>query len=711
MKRRTLIASTGIGLLLAAGLLAGCQEKMTAPQAGQVTAERLLNADAEPGSWLNYGRDYAEQRFSPLDQINVETIKDLGLTWYHDFDTARGQEATPLVVDGTLYTTTSWSKVYAFDAVTGALKWSYDPQVPGETGHKGCCDVVNRGVAVWQGKVFVGTFDGRLVALDAASGKPVWSVVTVDQSKPYTITGAPRVINGKVLIGNGGAEFGVRGYISAYDAETGKQIWRWYSVPGDPSKPFEQPELENAAKTWSGQWWKFGGGGTMWDAMAYDPKLDLLYVGVGNGSPWNHMKRSDGKGDNLFLSSIVALRPETGEYVWHYQTTPGESWDFTATQHIILADINIDGQPRKVLMQAPKNGFFYVLDRETGKLISARNFVPISWATGVDLKTGRPIEVPEARFAKAPALVAPSAIGAHNWQPMAFNPKTGLVYLPAQEAPGLYADDSGFQLRPGAWNTALDTHAMLSLPDEKAQRAAIKAALKGQLIAWDPVAQKEVWRASHNSFWNGGVLTTAGNLVLQGNSDGQLVAYRADNGEKLWNFALQTGVTAPPMTYSIDGVQYVALMVGWGGAGALALPNAAPTDMSGRLPIKGRLMVFKLGGTAKLPPLEANEMVLPDVQNIKVDAGKVAAGAKVYAANCAVCHGPSAVGNGVTPDLRYSGALDDTEAWRSIVIDGALKDNGMVSFANWLKPEDAEAIRHYVADQSQRFVASAANGK
>jgi quinohemoprotein ethanol dehydrogenase len=464
------------GALLAFGLLtlAGC-EKAVPPAA--VNADRLIQWSREPENWMTYGLSYQEQRHSPLDNINASNIDKLGLAWYFDLDTNRGQEATPLVIDGTLYTTGAWSMVYAFDASTGKLKWSYDPKVDRSRGQQGCCDVVNRGVAAWNGKIYVGAFDGRLVALDAATGKEVWSVVTVDQTKPYTVTGAPRVVKGMVLIGNGGAEFGVRGYVTAYSAETGKQVWRFYTVPGNPADGFENPAMQKAAESWHGEWWKGGGGGTVWDSIVYDPDLDLVYIGVGNGSPWNHQVRSQGKGDNLFVSSIVALRADTGQYVWHYQTTPGDSWDFTATQHIMLADLKIDGRDRKVLMQAPKNGFFYVIDRENGDLISAKNFVPTSWASSIDLKTGRPVENPAARFIKDRALVSPSAIGGHNWHPMAFNPTTGLVYIPAMDVPGLFGNESaGFTRREGSWNTAVDFAAMMDLPDDKAARAATRAA-------------------------------------------------------------------------------------------------------------------------------------------------------------------------------------------------------------------------------------------
>lgn len=364
---------------------------------------RLLAADETPGDWLSYGRNYQEDRYSPLDQITKSNVNGLGLAWSINLGTTRGIEATPLVVDGIMYLTGPWSVVYAIDAREGEILWIYDPEVPKEHGEKACCDVVNRGVALYKGMVFVGSLDGRLIAMDATSGEEIWEIVTVDQTQAYTITGAPRVVDGKVIIGNGGAEYGVRGYVTAYDALSGEQLWRFYTVPGNPADGFENQAMEEAAKTWTGEWWTMGGGGTAWDAMAYDPELNLLYIGVGNGTPWNREVRSPGGGDNLYLSSIVALNPDNGELEWHYQTTPGDSWDFTATQHIILADLEIEGSLRKVLMQAPKNGFFYVIDRANGEFISAEPYVYTNWASEVDDETGRPVETPFSRYLDANA--------------------------------------------------------------------------------------------------------------------------------------------------------------------------------------------------------------------------------------------------------------------------------------------------------------------
>lgn len=694
-------------IVLLALCLVACENEVTplkeAPEppsakGAAVNAERISNADADPDNWLAHGRTYSEQRFSPLTQINEKTIDRLGLGWFHDFETNRGMEATPLVIDGVLYTSGAWSIVYAFDAKTGALLWQFDPQVPPQKAVHACCDVVNRGVAAWEGKIYVGTLDGRLIALDAQTGEEVWSVATFDPALPYTITGAPRVVKGKVLIGNGGAELGVRGFVSAYDAQTGAQAWRFYTVPGNPADGFETEALAIAARSWKGEWWTLGGGGTVWDSMAYDPELDLLYIGVGNGSPWNRSIRSPGGGDNLFLSSIVAIRPDTGKYVWHFQTTPGDAWDYTATQHMILADMEIDGQFRKVIMQAPKNGFFYVICRVTGDFLSGKNYVPVNWASGLD-KDGRPIETPGARYHETgqPFLTLPSPLGGHSWHPMAFSPQTGLVYIPAQEMPYLHAADSAFEMKKGAWNTGTDG-ALSAFPDDTPTRKQIKAMTKGHLAAWDPQTQSEAWRVQYDAPWNGGVLATAGGLVFQGRADSKLAAYDAANGEMLWSFDTQTAVMAPPVTYSIDGEQYVAVMAGYGGIMPLIVPSYLGTEHS--MPNRSRLLVFKLGGQETLPrddwtPATWNE---PPVQFAK--GPEIAHGKGVYARFCSVCHGDAAMGSGLLPDLRRSYVIADAQAWSDIVLGGALSGSGMVSFEKYLSPEDASAVRAYVIDRA-----------
>lgn len=686
----------GYVLLASVAVLSACGSNYTGNDA--VTTERLEKAASEKQNWLTYGGTYEEQRFSGLNAISKDTVGNLGLEWEHIFDTARGLEATPLVVDGIIYTTTSWSKVHALDGATGKLLWSYDPKVPGETGFKACCDVVNRGAAIYDGKVYVGTLDGRLIALDAKTGKLVWSVVTVDQSKPYTITGAPRIVKGRVLIGNSGAEYGVRGYVSAYDAETGKLAWRFYTVPpAKGTKPDGAASDEIIAKmqsTWDGDYSKFGGGGTVWDAIVYDQEFDQVLIGVGNGSPWDHRIRSNGKGDNLFVSSVVALDANTGKYKWHYQGTPGETWDFTQTQPIILASLKIDGADRKVMMQAPKNGFFYVIDRSNGKLVSAKNFVAQNWTTGVDMATGRPVEAPGARFENATFVANPSGHGAHNWQPMAYSPLTHLVYIPAQEVPMAYQSSSPFVPREGGWNLGVNL-AINTLPDNKAELKAIRATLKGYLIAWDPIQQKELWRVDHGGPWNGGVLATAGGIVFQGNAKGEFNAFDDATGKKLWSFDSKIGIIAPPVSYSIGDKQYVAVMVGYGGGYGVASPF---TENQGPRP-SSRLLVFALGGKAPYKVERAKPAPAVAV-NMKWPDATVARGAQIFETTCAVCHGGGAKSSGVLPDLRRSQVLADQKLWQQVVHDGLLKQNGMAAFSKWLSPDDVEAVRSYVAGRA-----------
>jgi PQQ-dependent dehydrogenase (methanol/ethanol family) len=709
-----LMAAVSIVVL---GALGACSKQGSEPASAaanpdigkaDVDGNRIANADSEPGSWMSHGRTYSEQRYSPLDQINRENVSQLGLAWFADMDTNRGQEATPIMVDGVIYVSTAWSKVKAYEAKTGKPLWNFDPEVPGQFGVNACCDVVNRGVAVWKGKVFVGTIDGRLIALDSATGQKLWDVVTVDQTKPYTITGAPRVVKGKVLIGNGGAELGVRGYITAYDPDTGKQIWRFYTVPGDPSKgpdgaPSDAVFAKFARSTWFGEYWKMGGGGTVWDSMAYDPGLDLLYIGVGNGSPWNRKLRSAGKGDNLFLSSIIALRPDTGEYVWHYQSTNGESWDHTATQQIIIADLMIDGAPRHVVMQAPKNGFFYVIDAATGKLISAKNFTDISWATGVDLKTGRPIETREARYEMTgkPFLSKQNPNGAHTWHSMAFSPQTGLVYLPIHGTPFIYGQPKSFGPRPMTQNVGADFSGNGALDPKK-----VLAETYGRLIAWDPVNQKEVWRVERAGQANGGALATAGGLVFQGTGSGQFTALDATNGKELWSSPTETGVVAAPISYAIDGEQYVAIMVGTGSSWALI---GGDTNMKGYVRQNvSRLLVYKLGGKTTLPPA-------PPVTELPINPPPATAaqavvdkGAGLYDAYCSSCHGPAAIQVGILPDLRRTPMIQTAEAFESVVVGGARQQHGMANFTTVLSKDDADAIRAYIVMRANQDKPAAA---
>ena len=657
----------------------------------------LVDFNSSPNEWLLHGRTYAEERHSPLNQINTSNVDQIGLSWSFETGTNRGHETTPIVKDGVMFITAPWSVVHALDAKTGDLLWTYDPQVERAWANNACCDVVNRGVALYENSIFFGTIDGRLISLDKDTGTENWSILTIDKSRPYTITGAPRIVKGNVIIGNGGGEFGVRGYVTAYDVDSGDELWRFYTVPGNPNEPFESPEMEIAAKTWSGgKWWEYGGGGTVWDSMAYDPALDTLYIGTGNGSPWNRYVRSPGGGDNLYLSSIVALDPDTGDYKWHYQTTPGDSWDYTATQHMILADLEINGQMRKVIMQAPKNGFFYVIDRTNGELISAENYVPINWATHVDMETGRPVENPANNYFDTPALTTPGPLGGHNWQPMAFNPDTGLVYIPAQEMLFVYSHDKDFEYNPKTWNTGQQIE-MTYLPKNPDELAMVDKATFGYLLAWDPIAQKEVWREQYQRPWSGGLLSTAGDLVLQGTSDGRFIAFDAASGEILWSVDTGQGIIAPPITYMIDEEQYIAVQVGYGGAYALAgaFPSANKNPAQ-----NGRMLVFKLGGEEMSPPVQSIAKVNPVVPSMTTDALTIARGEYEYHEHCQFCHGAGVIGGGVIPDLRY---LDEVghKTFLGVILGGMHSEKGMASFKDVLSLEQANQIQAYIISQAK----------
>jgi len=665
--------------------------------------EAAIRANAATSKdWPTIGLDYAETRFSKLDQINTDNVKKLGLVWSYSLDSSRGVEATPLVVDGIMYVTGPWSIVHAVDARTGKKIWTFDPGALREEGYKGCCDVVNRGVALYKGKVFVGVYDGRLVALDAATGQKVWEKDTViDHSHSYTITGAPRVAKDKVVIGNGGAEYGVRGYVTAYDAETGNQAWRWFTVPGDPSKPYEDESMAAAAKTWdpAGKYWVNGGGGTPWDTITYDPDLNTVYIGTGNGAPWNRNVRSPAGGNNLYLASIVALDADTGKYKWHYQETPGDSWDYTSTQPMILADITIDGAPRKVILHAPKNGFFFVIDRTNGKFISAKNFVDVNWATGYDAN-GRPIEVPEARSPDKPFDTIPGPYGAHNWQPMSFNPTTGLVYLPVQNVPVNLTGDPKWTHngnKPGdfmgslGWNVG---YAVNATPP--------KSLPFGRLVAWDPVKQKEAWRQEYVSPWNGGTLTTAGNLVFEGTADGRFVAYNATTGEKLWETPTGTGVVAGASTYLIDDVQYVSVAVGWGGVYGEA-------DRATEFNSPGTVYTFAVGGKASLPAFTKyqTEGLLAGVKYNPADVGP---GTLLYVSNCAICHGvPGVQKGGNIRNLGYVGK-ETIENLKDVLFNGPFKSQGMPDFTGKLKDEDVPKLIAFIQGVADSIRPQAASG-
>jgi quinohemoprotein ethanol dehydrogenase len=663
------------------------------------TVNAIESSENNGANWLVYGYSNREQRHSPLKDITTANVKNLGLEWYFETDYARGLEATPIVVDGVMYVVGNWNVIYALDAKTGELIWKYNPQVPKEWGKMACCDAVSRGVAVWEGKVFNGTLDGRLIAVDAATGKLVWETLTLpahlDKNYPYTITGAPRVVNDKVIIGNGGAEYGVRGYVTAYNTDTGKQVWRFYTVPGNPADGFENQQMEEAAKSWTGEWWKFGGGGTVWDSIVYDQELNQLLIGVGNGSPWNRKVRSPQGGDNLFLSSIVALDPDTGEYKWHYQEVPKENWDYTATQHIMLADMEIKGETRKVIWHAPKNGFFFIIDRTTGKLLSAEPFGKVNWASHYDMATGRPVETDIASYQERSGedLIRPSSIGAHNWQPMAHNPDTGLVYIPAMDSAFPYKQVEKYEHQPGHWNIGVFDPTPVGMPQVLSQ-SVLREVTKGYLLAWDPKTQQEKWRVLHTQVWNGGVLSTAGNLIFQGTGDGEFKAYDASTGQALWQFITQTSIIAPPITYSVDGEQYIALLAGRGGAFSLA--GGAEV---GPAPSKSRVLVFKLGARKNLPPLaaELDYPELPPMPDVSDEVLKQ--GMEQYHRYCSGCHGFNVVSNGGIPDLKYVHKIFH-EQFNAIVMEGNFKGLGMVGFKDVLTQQDADAIHAYILSRA-----------
>lgn len=684
MIKRGLIVTAFLPVLL---VLVSCGR--TTPPSGSAPG----GADQDAGNWTMYGRSYDDHRFSPINQINEQTVGKLGLAWSRELGTTRGLEGTPLVENGVIYVTGSWSVVYAFDAKTGEVRWTYDPKVRRSRALFICCDVVNRGVALYKGKVYVGTLDGRLVALDERTGSPVWDVSTVDGSKPYAITGAPRIAKGMVIIGNAGAEMGVRGYISAFDAETGKMLWRSYTVPGDPAKGFESKALESAAKTWTGRWWETGGGGTVWEGIVYDPVLDLLYFGTGNPTAWYRSLR--GAGDDLYTASILAVHASNGEIAWHFQTTPGDNWDYDATQPLVQADLTIGGRARKVIMQANKNGYFYVLDRESGEFLSGAPFVNgITWASALDPKTGRPLESTTGYDGLKPVIASPSPDGAHNWQPMAFSPATGLVYLPAKHGTHfVHVPDPKWKYNVDAHNLGRD--GMYEGP-LYAQMASLPPAT-GALMAWDPVQQKAVWSAAYPVAEGGGVLATAGNLVFQGRADGVLAAYRATDGKQLWAFDAGTGIMAPPVTYTVGGIQYLSVLAGWGGtAGLFNSPGQGPVK-----PGFGRLLTFVLGEATTLnaPPFGHKDPP-PAPAIMTSDAPQVVhQGGLLYGAYCASCHGINAVA-GPLPDLRYANkeALDGIEA---IVLGGSRAALGMPSFQKLLNAQQVHSIQAYVVSRAR----------
>ncbi|MFO1427774.1 MAG: PQQ-dependent dehydrogenase, methanol/ethanol family [Steroidobacteraceae bacterium] len=667
--------------------------------AGTVVDNRALANEADGRNWASYGRTFSENHYSPLKQINDGNVGQLKLAWYYDLPPMASVYTAPLAVDGVLYFAVGYSVVHAMDARTGRLLWQYDPHAPEVSGMKLRAGWGIRGIAYWKGRVYTGTHDGRLIALDARTGKLAWSVQTTDPKDARYVTGAPWVFNGKIVIGHGGADFmPVRGYVTCYDAATGRQLWRFYAVPGNPKDGFEDDTMKMAASTWRGDWWRFGGaGGTVWHAFAYDPQFNRLYFGTGNGWPWNSRIRGPGGGDNLFLASIVAVDADTGKYAWHYQVNPSDIWDYDASTDLLQTTLTIDGRQRPVLMQASKGGFFYVVDRENGKLLSAGKFSKATWADSIDLKTGRPLENPGARFEDGqPQVIFPGPVGAHSSQAMSFNPATGLVYIPETELGGIYADPEGdldeWQPKPNmAVNTGLG----------RPKNSPVPPPGKSSLVAWNPLTETRAWSIPLTGTVNGSTMTTAGNLVLQGQVTGELTAYAADSGRKLWSFDAQTAVIAQPITYTVGGKQYVTVIAGWRGMGSA---SGVKPEWEYRLQPR-RVLTFALDGKAQLPPAGARTSDFIDDPAFVVDPAKAAIGQSVAATHCPLCHGVGLASGGTAPDLRKSPIALSLELLTGVLHDGTLVPRGMPQFAEFT-PQQIEGLQHWIRQRAREGLAA-----
>jgi quinohemoprotein ethanol dehydrogenase len=667
---------------LAFGISVGCKAPAaeTATSPGDVTESRVASESPTGTNWLLNGRTFDEAHFSPLKQITDKNVNDLGLAWYLDIDGAMGVVAEPIVVDGVIYVSAPQSRVYAVDAVSGKVIWKFDPHVRLNMAINGSYSArVNAGVAVWEGKVYVGTGDCRLIAIDAAAGKQLWEA-TVCEPTQTGITGAPHIAKGKVLMGYNGSDDGVRGALAAYDANTGKEVWRFWTVPGDPSKPFETKALEMAAKTWSGKdSWKIGGGDA-WNAITYDESTGSIIFGTaGAGVDYGELSSVKVSGDKLFSGCIIALNVDTGEYVWHFQTSsPGMQ---TENNHILMADLTIAGEKRHVAMTAPKNGFFYVLDAKTGQLISAKPLVKTVWASAYDLQTGKAVETPKSAGGGRQWTV-------HNWWPMSYNAQTGLVYVPTTDR----------------------------RPDAKAavESGESGVGLMGRLIAWDPVSQSARWSVEELIATNGGVLSTAGNLLFQGQGTGEFAAYAADSGNKLWSIKTGSAIESVPVTFSVKGEQYVITPIGWGSGSRLFAPaRTMVTPESARGPV--RLLAFKLGATAQYTAPPVVIPPVPEPPRLTANQETVRKGEVLYQKFvCDGCHSPGTDGSlawvldGAIPDLRYMPA-DVHKDWYTIVLGGSHWDKGMPGFADPPKfafpnakmtVQDADAIHAYVISQS-----------
>lgn len=695
-------------LIVSASLLAAAPLQAS----NRIITDEQLSDESNTSDWLAYGRTHSEQRFSPLDDINVSNVSQLKPEWYTPLPDRSDMVGTPLVIDGVMYYVGEMNKTRAIDARTGEMLWEYDPKVAEEIADNGMKKVFwkhNRGLSTYGDKLFIATWDGRLIAISREDGTEVWQTRTFDHDQPLNITGHPKAFDGKVFVGNGGTELGpMRGYVTAYDAETGEQIWRFYIVPGNPADGFEDDAQEMAAKTWTGRWWENGGGGNAWHGWTYDEKYNQFIFGTGNGGPWNIKVRSPDGGDNLFLCSVVAVDADTGEYKWHIQTAPGDTWDYNSNMDIVLAELEIDGETVDAALHAPKNGFFYTIDRSNGEVLSAEKFVDANWSTGFDLEEQRHIIPDSARYPDGEANIYPSAFGAHSWHAMSYNPELGLAFIPTNHLGNTFRDNGNeteadhrmehhkLYLGLTGWELTEDPHES-----------------RGSLQAWDPVRNERVWQVNQESAWGAGTLTTAGNLVFQGLPDGELKAYDARDGKVLWSYDVGLGISAPPITYKLDGKQMISVLVGPGGALASNFGGSGELGFEGHGWKYGvherRIMTFSLDGEAVVPPQPAPAFANPILdENFKVDDQKAAAGAGVYAGNlCVACHGAGAVAGMKAPDLRESPFLlaGNEKAFEAIVRGGALLGNGMPKFPD-LTDDELESIRHFVRRQAHEGVAS-----
>ena len=688
-------------------LVAGCQDQISnqnmtedelvqegSINAGNVDDNRIIRASfEEPGSWLTYGQTYKEERFSHLTQINPNTVSRLGLAWAKTIGEMERMQATPLVVDGIMYVNNGTSVVYALDATTGNEVWSFDPRTDRSFSRYAFDLPTNRGVAVYKGRVYIATFDGRLIAIDAQNGKQIWDIDTWDPrgGGRFNITGAPRVAKDKIFIGQGSGESGKRrGYVTAYNAETGEIDWRFFLVPGNPNEPFEHPEMEMAAKTWGGEWWKLGGGGTAWNTLFYDEELNILYIGVGNGAPWPRTIRSPGGGDDLFLTAIVSVDVDTGRMNWYYQTSPGDNWDYTATQDITLSEMEVDGVMRKVLLQAPKNGFFYVIDRITGELLRAHPYTDgITWATHVDMNTGRPVENPDAYYDDNPQWILPANAGAHNWEPQSWDEDKGIMYFYYHDYPNFYSLDESF-VKTGVYKQR-ETGLSLGIGFGEYRRnleakAGPRPETKGFITAFDPLTGEHIWRHELDVAFTGGVLATQSGILFHPEGNGRFTVRSTLDGSPIWHFDTYGRFSSSIMNYMIDGTQYVGTIVSGNQARGL----------------KGTVLVFKIDGTHELASTAVSNLEIPIQPELDVSEAEITMGDTLYHSHCASCHRgirEASIVLTATPDLRNM-TLETPASFDALVLGGERIEQGMPTFEGTLDADKTRQIRAFLIQEA-----------